>query len=295
LKNNIKGIILAGGHGSRLLPLTRGISKQLLPVYDKPMIYYPLSTLMLSGIREILIISTPRDLPRFVDLLGDGSKIGLKISYKEQLFPNGIAESFIIGTEFIEGSNVCLILGDNIFYKKNFNKLLMQASKNLYKGKSTIFSTEVKNSKEFGVIEYNENNEISMIVEKPNYTKSNNIVTGLYFYTNDVIEIAAKLKPSKRGELEITEINQYYLDRNKLEVLKLESNSIWSDTGTFDSLIETSKYFYEYENKTGNKIGCVEEIALKLGYVNKSEFIDLCNSMVNSKYGKYLLKKAEKY
>ena len=294
MKNKIKGIILAGGYGSRLFPLTKTISKQLLPVYDKPMIYYPLSILMMSGIRDILIISTSRDLPRFKNLLKDGNQLGLNLSYIEQSKPNGIAEAFILGEEFIGNNNVCLILGDNIFHGKGFVKLLNEAVANLINGYSSIFSTTVENPNEFGVIEFSKNFKIKKIVEKPENFIGNNIVSGLYFYTNDVIQISKNLKPSKRGELEITEINNCLLNLNSLKVIMLDSSFYWSDTGTYDSLIKASKFFQEYENKTGNKLACIEEIALKLGYINNSAFVDLANSMIMSSYGRYLYAKSKK-
>lgn len=296
MKKNIKGIILAGGYGSRLLPLTRGISKQLLPVYDKPMIYYPLSILMNAGIRDILIISTSRDIPRFKDFFEDGSSIGLNISYEEQPKPNGIAEAFIIGADFIGNSNLCLILGDNIFYGKGLNKLLNKAVDNLNNDYSTIFSVEVENPTQFGVIEFSgKNNKINKIIEKPKKTNSNCIVSGLYFYTNNVVEISRNLKPSRRGEIEITDINNYYLKNERLKHIYLDSSFSWSDTGTFDSLVKASNFYQQIENQTGNKIACIEEIAFKRGYINKSKFLEIANSMIGSNYGKYLLKKSKDY
>lgn len=284
-----KGIILAGGYGSRLHPLTLATSKQLIPVYDKPMIYYPLSTLMQAGIRDILIISTKKDLPRFKDLLNDGSKIGLSISYKLQNKPNGIAEAFIIGSDFIGDNNVCLILGDNIFHGNNFTNYLKNAQDNLKNDYSTIMGVDVNIPNDFGVIEFDSKKNIVKIIEKPNVTKSKTIVSGLYFYTNDVKRIAKSLKPSKRGELEITDLNNKYIADNKLKLVKLSSKISWIDTGTYDSLIEASKYFKEYENKTGKKVGCIEEIALSLNYINKSQMLKIANSMIKSSYGKYLL------
>ena len=285
-----KGIILAGGYGTRLYPLTYGTSKQLLPVYDKPMIYYPLSTLMNAGIKDIMIISTPNDLPRFKDLFKDGSHIGLNISYREQLKPKGIAESFLIADDFIGDNNICLILGDNIFHGKNFNDLLDKAAVNLENNYSTIFGVEVDSPNEFGVIEFNSENKIQNIVEKPYETSSKTVASGLYYYTNDVVNIAKNLKPSSRGELEITDINNHYLSHNKLKLVKLDSEISWIDTGTYDSLIEASKYFQEIENKTGDKVACIEEIALNLGYIDKKKLMSIANSMKNSNYGKYLLK-----
>lgn len=290
-----KGIILAGGHGSRLYPLTFGTSKQLLPVYDKPMIYYPLSTLMDAGIRDILIISTVKDLPRFKDLLNDGSNIGINITYKAQKEPRGIAEAFLIGADFIENDNVCLILGDNIFYGKNFNLLLEKAVLNFEKGFSSIFGVKVDNPNEFGVIEFDSTNKIKGIIEKPNKTESDYIVSGLYFYTNNVTKVANNLTPSERGELEITDVNNYYLDEGKLDLFKLDSNFSWLDTGTYNSLIEAAKYFQDLENQTGEKVACIEEIALKLGLIDKSKFVKIANSMSKSSYGKYLLAKSKNY
>jgi len=290
-----KGIILAGGYGSRLYPLTFGTSKQLLPVYDKPMIYYPLSTLMNAGIRDILIISTVKDLPRFKDLLNDGSNIGINITYKAQKEPRGIAEAFIIGADFIKNDNVCLILGDNIFYGKNLNLLLEKAILNFENGFSSIFGVKVDNPNEFGVIEFDSNNKINRIIEKPNKIESNYIVSGLYFYTNNVIEVANNLTPSERGELEITDVNNYYLNEKKLDLFKLDSNFSWLDTGTYNSLIQAAKHFQDLENQTGEKVACIEEIALNLGLIDKSKFIEIANLMSKSNYGKYLLAKAKNY
>lgn len=287
----IKGIILAGGYGSRLYPLTLGTSKQLLPVYDKPMIYYPLSTLMNAGIRDILIISTSEDLPRFKNLLKDGKEIGLNISYKKQNKPNGIAESIIIGADFIEDNNVCLILGDNIFHGNNFNFFLDKARLSLENNYSTIFGVEVDKPNDFGVIEFDSENKIHNIVEKPDKTTSKTVVSGLYYYTNDVVNIARNLKPSSRGELEITDINNHYLSHNKLKLVKLDSEISWIDTGTYDSLIEASKYFQDFENKTGKKVACIEEIALRLGLIDRLQFVKIADSMSMSNYGKYLVKK----
>ncbi len=288
-----KGIILAGGYGTRLYPLTYGTSKQLLPVYDKPMIYYSLSTLMNAGIKDIMIISTPNDLPRFKDLFKDGKHIGLNISYAHQKNPNGIAESLIIGADFIGNDNICLILGDNIFHGNNFISLLDKARLNLENNYSTIFGVEVDNPNDFGVIEFDSENKIHNIVEKPDNALSNIIVSGLYYYTNDVVKIANNLKPSLRGELEITDINNHYLSQNKLRLVILDSEISWIDTGTYDSLIQASKFFQDYENKTTKKVACIEEIALSLRYIDKTKLISMANSMKNSNYGKYLLKIAQ--
>ena len=286
---SIKGIILAGGYGSRLYPLTLGVSKQLLPVYDKPMIYYPLSVFLLAGIKDILIISTKEDLPKFNKLLGDGSNLGIKISYEFQLRPGGIAESFIIGKDFIGDDNVCLILGDNIFHGKKFISQLEIAKKYLGEGFSSIFGVKVKDPKNFGVIEFDRNKNVIKITEKPKYAKSNIIVSGLYFYTNDVIKYAKNLKPSKRGEKEITDINNFYLSLKKLKLNLLSPTTSWIDTGTYSSLIKASKYFENYEEKTGKKAGCIEEIALDMGYIDCEQLLRIANSLNNSEYGKYLL------
>ncbi len=287
----IKGIILAGGFGSRLYPLTYSTSKQLLPVYDKPMIYYPLSVLMKAGIKDILIICTKKDLNHFKDLLKDGDHLGLNFSYKIQNFPNGIAESFIIADDFIGNDNVCLILGDNIFSGNNFEEYLMLAKNNLVKGNSSIFGVTVENPCDFGVIE--EHNGKIKIIEKPKQTQSNLIVSGLYFYTNDVINISKNLKPSKRNELEVTDVNNYYISNNKLKLIRLEKDISWIDTGTHESLVEASTFFRKIELKTSKKISCIEEIALNMGYIDAIQFEKLANDMSNSSYGKYLKKLTE--
>ncbi len=286
---SIKGIILAGGNGSRLYPLTLGTSKQLLPVYDKPMIYYPLSVLMKAEIKDILIISSKQDLPKFKKLLGDGSILGLNISYKIQLEPNGIAESFIIGQDFIGYDNVCLILGDNIFHGEGFISNIKKAKKNLNKGYSSIFGVSVQNPESFGVIEFDNKNNLVSISEKPENAKSNIIVSGLYFYTNDVVKYAKELKPSKRGEKEITDINNFYLSSKKLKLIMLNSNISWIDTGTYSSLIKASKYFEDFEKKTGKKASCVEEIAYEMGYIDIIKLGKIASLMKNSEYGNYLL------
>ena len=286
---SVKGIILAGGNGSRLFPLTLGTSKQLLPVYDKPMIYYPLSVFMLSGIKDILIISTNEDIPKFKKLLGTGNKLGVKISYEIQQKPNGIAESFIIGEDFIGNDNVSLILGDNIFHGKDFISYVTNSKINLSNGFSSIFGVKVNNPENFGVIEFDNENNIKRIIEKPKIANSDIIVSGLYFYTNDVIKYAKKLKPSKRGEKEITDINNHYLNKNKLKLNILDSTISWIDTGTYSSLIQASKYFENYENKTGKKASCIEEIAFEMGYIDQKQLMNIGNSMLNSDYGKYLL------
>ncbi len=287
---SIKGIILAGGTGSRLYPLTLGTSKQLLPVYDKPMIYYPLSVLMQAEIKDVLIISSEHDLPKFKKLLGDGSKLGIKISYKVQFEPNGIAESFIIGQDFICDDNVCLILGDNIFHGDEFISNINTAKIDLSNGYSSIFGVSVPNPESYGVIEFDDKNNIIDIAEKPDFAKSNIIVSGLYFYTNDVVKFAKKLKPSERGEKEITDINNLYLSSKKLKLIRLKSSISWFDTGTYSSLIQASKYFENYEKKSGQKAACIEEIAYNMGFIDNSQLNKIANSMHNSEYGNYLLK-----
>ncbi len=289
----MKGIILAGGYGTRLYPLTIGISKQLLPVYDKPMIYYPLFNLMQANIKEILIISTAEELPRFKKLLGDGSKLGISIQYKEQEKPRGIAEAFIIGDKFIGNDNVVLILGDNIFFGDGLTFKLNEAMINLQKGISSVFSKEVENPNDFGVLQFDKHNNIKKIVEKPKKNISNYIVCGIYFYTNEVVKISKKLKPSKRGELEISDVNNNFLKSAKLNAILLEDDIIWSDVGTYESLLKISRYFYEYEKKFNKKIACIEELALSLGYIGVDEFTSIANHMINSDYGKYLIKKIE--
>ena len=292
---SIRGIILAGGNGSRLFPLTYGTSKQLLPVYDKPMIYYPLSIFMHAEIKDILIISRDQDLPKFKKLLGNGKRLGLNISYKIQAEPNGIAESFLIGEHFIGDNNVCLILGDNIFHGENFISIINKAKQELNKGISSIFGVSVNNPENFGVVEFDNENNIKEIIEKPSFSNSNTVVSGLYFYTNDVIKYAKKLTPSKRGEKEITDINNYYLSSSRLKLNLLDSKTSWIDTGTYSSLIEASKYFEDYEKKTGKKVACVEEIAFRLGYINKKQLKEIAESMFNSEYGKYLFKIINKW
>lgn len=286
---SIKGIILAGGYGSRLYPLTLGVSKQLLPVYDKPMIYYPLSVFLLAGIKDILIISTKDDLPKFKKLLGDGTKLGIKISYEFQLKPGGIAESFIIGKDFIGHDDVCLILGDNIFHGKKFISQLEIAKNYLTEGFSSIFGVRVNDPKNFGVIEFDKNNNMVKITEKPTTPRSNYIVSGLYFYTNDVIYYAKKLKPSLRGEKEITDINNYFLINKRLKLNLIKSSTSWVDTGTYSSLIRASKYFHDIEIKTSKKEACIEEIAYNMGYISKKKMKEIAITMNNSDYGKYLL------
>jgi glucose-1-phosphate thymidylyltransferase len=285
----MKGIILAGGSGTRLYPITKGVSKQLLPVYDKPMIYYPLSVLMLAGIQEILIISTPEDLPNFRKLLGDGSEIGMKLSYKEQPSPDGLVQAFIIGEEFIGDDDVCLVLGDNIFYGYGFSGILQNARNNVAEGKSTVFGYYVNDPERYGVAEFDKNGNVTSIEEKPTDPKSNFAVVGLYFYTNDVVEIAKKIKPSHRGELEITSINQEYLKQQNLKVELLGRGFAWLDTGTHDSLMQAGQFIETIEKRQGLKVACLEEIAYRMGYINKEQIIKLAEPFKNNGYGQYLL------
>ena len=289
----MKGIILAGGSGTRLYPITKGISKQLLPVYDKPMIYYPLSVLLLAGIKEILIISTPEDLPNFRKLLGSGEDLGIELFYKEQPSPDGLAQAFIIGEEFIGTDAVCLVLGDNIFYGQGFSEILKNARENAVAGNSTIFGYYVNDPERYGVAGFDDNGEVTSIVEKPVNPKSNYAVVGLYFYTNDVVQIAKTIKPSHRGELEITAINQSYLKKQKLKVQVLGRGFAWLDTGTHDSLMEAGQFIETIEKRQGLKVACLEEIAYRMKYIDKEQLKELAEPLNKNGYGQYLLKLAK--
>mgnify|MGYP001151992955 CR=1 FL=1 len=289
----MKGIILAGGSGTRLYPLTKGVSKQLLPVYDKPMIYYPLSVLMLAGIQEILIISTPEDLPNFEKLLGDGSEIGISLTYKEQPSPDGLAQAFIIGEDFIGSDSVCLVLGDNIFYGYGFSETLGNAKNNVLEGKSTVFGYYVNDPERYGVAEFDSEGNVISIEEKPDKPASNYAVVGLYFYTNEVVQIAKKIKPSHRGELEITSVNQEYLKQQNLKVELLGRGFAWLDTGTHDSLMEAGQFIETIEKRQGLKVACLEEIAFRMKYIDKTQLNKLAEPLKKNGYGQYLLKLAK--
>ncbi|WP_312585633.1 MULTISPECIES: glucose-1-phosphate thymidylyltransferase RfbA [Acinetobacter] len=287
MSKTIKGIILAGGSGTRLHPITKGISKQLLPIYDKPMVYYPLSVLMLAGISEVLIISTPEDIEGFKRLLGDGSQFGMELSYAIQPHPDGLAQAFILGEKFIGQSNVCLVLGDNIFYGQGFTPMLRQAAAR-QKG-ATVFGYQVKDPERFGVVEFDEQQRVMSIEEKPKHPKSNFAVTGLYFYDNDVIQIAKQVEPSERGELEITSINQAYLERGDLNVKLLGRGFAWLDTGTQGSLLEAAQFVETIEKRQGYKVACLEEIALNNGWLSREEVLAIGQTMNKNGYGQYLI------
>ena len=289
----MKGIILAGGSGTRLYPITKGVSKQLVPIYDKPMIYYPLSVLMLAGIKEVLIISTLKDLPRFEDLLGDGNDIGMKFSYVVQPSPDGLAQAFILGEEFIGSDDVCLVLGDNIFYGHGLTELLADSVQNAeQENKATVFGYYVKDPKRYGVAQFDTNGNVTSIEEKPNDPKSNYAVVGLYFYPKDVVQKAKLVKPSDRGELEITTLNQDYLKEKRLKVELMGRGYAWLDTGTHESLLEASMFIQTIENRQGLKVACLEEIAFEMGYISKEKLLELAEPLKKNGYGQYLIGKA---
>ncbi len=290
----MKGIILAGGSGTRLYPLTKGVSKQLLPIYDKPMIYYPLSVLMLAGIREILIISTPKDLPLFKALLGDGSEIGIELEYIIQSTPDGLAQAFILGEKFIGSSDVCLVLGDNIFYGQGLIELFSKSVEHVKKeNKATVFGYYVNDPERYGVAEFDSDGNVISIEEKPNIPKSNYAVIGLYFYPNDVIEKAKRVKPSARGELEITSLNQDYLKEERLMVELMGRGYAWLDTGTHESLLDASQFIQVIEKRQGLKIACLEEIAFDKGYISKKELLRLAEPLKKNQYGQYMIRRAK--
>ena len=288
------GIILAGGSGTRLYPITKGISKQLLAIYDKPMIYYPLSVLMLADIKEILIISTPEDLPNFRNLLGNGEELGLKLSYEEQPSPDGLAQAFVIGEKFIGDDSVCLVLGDNIFFGHGLTELLSKSVENVERdGKATVFGYNVNDPERYGVAEFDANGNVLSIEEKPDKPKSNYAVVGLYFYPNSVVQIAKSIKPSSRGELEITSVNQSYLESNNLKVELMGRGYAWLDTGTHESMMEASNFIQTIENRQGLKVACIEEIAFDKGYISKDQLIKLAEPFKKTGYGQYLLKRVQ--
>ena len=289
----MKGIILAGGSGTRLYPITKGVSKQLMPIYDKPMIYYPLSVLMLSGITEVLIISTPKDLPRFEELLGDGSDIGMRFSYVVQPSPDGLAQAFILGADFIGDDDVCLVLGDNIFHGHGLTKLLAQSVQNAQiEKKATVFGYYVSDPERYGVAEFDDAGNVTSIEEKPSVPKSNYAVVGLYFYPNDVLQKAKNVQPSARGELEITTLNQDYLHERRLKVELMGRGYAWLDTGTHESLLEASSFIQTIENRQSLKVACIEEIAYEMGYISKEKLLKLAEPLKKNQYGQYLIKRA---
>ena len=289
----MKGIILAGGSGTRLYPITKGVSKQLMPIYDKPMIYYPLSVLMLGGITEVLIISTPKDLPRFEELLGDGSDIGMQFSYVVQPSPDGLAQAFILGEEFLNGDDACLVLGDNIFHGHGLTELLAQSVKHAQEeNKATVFGYYVSDPERYGVAEFDEAGNVTSIEEKPSEPKSNYAVVGLYFYPNDVVQKAKLVKPSHRGELEITTLNQDYLNEQRLKVELMGRGYAWLDTGTHESLLEASQFIQTIENRQSLKVACIEEIAYEMGYISKEKLLELAEPLKKNQYGQYLIRRA---
>ena len=293
-KSGIKGIILAGGSGTRLYPVTKSISNQLMPIYDKPMIYYPLSVLMLAGIKEVLVISTPEDLPKFEQLLGNGDDIGMKFSYKVQPSPDGLAQAFLLGKDFIGNDDTCMILGDNIYYGHGMNDLLANAISNARdKNMATVFGYHVNDPERYGVVDFDANGKALSIEEKPENPRSNFAVTGLYFYPNDVVKKVVEVVPSDRGELEITSVNQMYLGEGRLSVELMGRGYAWLDTGTHENLLEASTFIEIIERRQGLKVACIEEIAFKKGYINKSQLIKLAQPIANNQYGKYLIKCAE--
>ena len=290
----MKGIILAGGSGTRLYPLTKGVSKQLIPIYDKPMIYYPMSVLMLSGIQEVLIISTPKDLPRFEQLLGDGDNIGMKFEYIVQPSPDGIAQAFVLGKDFIGDDDACLILGDNIYYGQGISAMLSNAVMNAKDNNmATVFGYHVQDPERYGVIDFDNNGKVLSLEEKPDKPKSNYVVTGLYFYPNDVVKKAAEIVPSDRGELEITTVNQMYLNEERLTIELMGRGFAWLDTGTHESLLEASTFIETIERRQGLKVACIEEIAFEQGYISKEQLIELAQPLAKNQYGQYLLRCAE--
>jgi glucose-1-phosphate thymidylyltransferase len=289
----MKGIILAGGSGTRLYPITKGVSKQLVPIYDKPMIYYPLSVLMLAGIKEVLIITTPQDQSSFINLLGDGSDLGMMFEYVIQPYPDGLAQAFILGEEFLDGDDACLVLGDNIFYGHGLTKLLAQSVKNIQEeNKATVFGYYVSDPERYGVAEFNDNGDVISIEEKPSEPKSNYAVVGLYFYPADVVKKAKDVVPSHRGELEITTLNQDYLNENRLKVELMGRGYAWLDTGTHESLLEASSFIQTIENRQSLKVACLEEIAYEMGYISKEKLLELALPLSKNQYGQYLMKRA---
>ena len=289
----MKGIILAGGSGTRLYPITKGVSKQLVPIYDKPMIYYPLSVLMLAGIKEVLIITTPQDQQSFINLLGDGSELGMRFEYVVQPSPDGLAQAFILGEEFLAGDDACLVLGDNIFYGHGLTELLAKSIKNIKdENKATVFGYYVSDPQRYGVAEFNDNGDVISIEEKPKEPKSNYAVVGLYFYPNDVVKKAKDVKPSDRGELEITTLNQDYLNENRLKVELMGRGYAWLDTGTHESLLEASSFIQTIENRQSLKVACLEEIAYEMGYISKEKLLELAEPLKKNQYGQYLISRA---